>query len=274
MLITSQHDGVTLFQMGRSIGPLVPYRVHAFLVDDLLVDTGTIAARREFLDALRGRTVRTVVNTHHHEDHAGNNAALASLCAPVILAHPKALPWIAEPSRMPLRAYQLAVWKRHDGSSAQSVGSTVETENHSFKVVFTPGHSFDHISLYEPDRKWLFTGDLFCGRKIKYFRRDEDYGILLESIEKLALLDIETIFCGLLGVVRDGKKMLAGKAAFMAKLRDDARELSAAGLSPRAIARRLMGREGAMYYLTGGHYAKVNAVRSVLAGGPVDPWPI
>lgn len=274
MLTTSQHDGVTLFRMGRSIGPFVTYWVHAFLVDDLLIDTGTVAARREFLDALRGRTVRTVVNTHHHEDHAGNNAALVALCTPVILAHIKALPWIADPSRMPLRAYQLAAWKRHDGSSAQSVGSTVETKNHSFKVIFTPGHSFDHISLYEPDRKWLFTGDLFCGRKIKYFRRDEDYGLLLESIEKLAGLDVETIFCGLLGVMRDGGKMLADKAAFMAKLRDDARELFAADNSPRVIARRLMGREGAMYYLTGGHYAKVNAVQSVLAGGPVDPWPI
>jgi len=274
MLITSEHSDITLFKMGRSIGPHVPYWVHAFLIDDLLIDTGTIAARREFLDALRGRTVRTVVNTHHHEDHAGNNAALASLCAPVILAHTKAIPWIADPSRMSLRAYQLVVWKRHDGSRARPIGPTVETANHSFEVIFTPGHSFDHISLYEPDRRWLFTGDLFCGRKIKYFRRDEDYGLLLESIEKLADLDIETIFCGLLGVVHNGRKMLADKAAFMSKLRNDARELSASGLSPRSITRRLMGREGAMYFITGGHYAKVNAVKSILAGGPVDQWPV
>ena len=274
MLLTSSHNGVTLFKMGRSIGPLVPYRVHAFLVDDLLIDTGTIAARREFMEAMRGRTVTAIVNTHHHEDHTGNNAALAARCNPAILAHGRAVPWIADPGGMPLKPYQLLVWKRPDGSVARPVGETVRTARHSFTVLFTPGHSFDHISLYEPDRKWLFTGDLFCGRKIKYFRRDENFDLLLESIEKLAGLDVETIFCGLLGVVRDGRKMLADKAAFMAKLRHDVRELSATGLSPRAIARRLMGREGAMYYLTGGHYAKVNAVRSVLAGGPVDPWPI
>jgi glyoxylase-like metal-dependent hydrolase (beta-lactamase superfamily II) len=274
MLLTSSHNGVTLFQMGRSIGPLVPYRVHAFLVDDLLIDTGTIAARREFMEAMRGRTVTAIVNTHHHEDHTGNNAALAARCDPAILAHGRAVPWIADPGGMPLRPYQLLVWKRPDGSVARPVGETVRTARHSFTVLFTPGHSFDHICLYEPDRKWLFTGDLFCGRKIKYFRRDEDYTLLLASLSRLAGLEVATIFCGLLGVVHDGTKALRDKVAFMTRLRDDALSLREEGLSPRAIAGRLLGREGAMFYLTGGHYAKVNAVQSILAGGPVDPWPI
>ncbi|MCU0843619.1 MAG: MBL fold metallo-hydrolase [Spirochaetes bacterium] len=273
MLITSTHNDVTLFKMGRSLGPLVPYWVHAFLVDDLLVDTGTIAARREFMDAMRGRTVRTIVNTHHHEDHAGNNAALAATRAPAIYAHERAIPWIAAPGEMPLEPYQLVVWKRPDGSVALPVGDTVRTAHHCFDVLYTPGHSFDHISLYEPDKKWLFTGDLFCGRKIKYFRRDEDYTLLLSSLSRLAELEVETIFCGLLGAVRDGTKALRDKVAFMTRLRDEALSLREKGLSPRAIARRLLGREGAMYYITGGHYAKVNAARSILDGGPVDAWP-
>ncbi|HSV96384.1 MAG TPA: MBL fold metallo-hydrolase [Spirochaetota bacterium] len=272
MLITSTHKDVTLFRMGRSLGPVVPYWVRAFLVDDLLIDTGTIAARREFMDALRGRTVRTIVNTHHHEDHTGNNAALAAAQGPTIYAHDRAIPWIADPGRMPLEPYQLVVWKRPDGSAAQPIGETIRTANHSFSVLFAPGHSCDHICLYEPDRKWLFTGDVFCGRKIKYFRRDEDYGLLLQSLMDLAKLDVDTIFCGLLGVVRDGTKQLGEKVAFMTRLRDDVLELHGRGLSPRASARKLLGREGAMFYITGGHYAKVNAVRSILGGGPVDAW--
>ncbi len=274
MLITSTHNDVTLFKMGRSLGPVVPYWVHAFLVDDLLIDTGTIAARREFMDAQRDRTVRTIVNTHHHEDHAGNNAALAAGRNPAILAHERAIPWIADPGRMPLRPYQLVVWRRHDGSTAKPIGTTVETDNHSFDVLFTPGHSFDHICLYEPEKKWLFTGDTYCGRKIKYFRRDEDYALLLETLSHLAELEVETIFCSLLGVVRDGTKALRDKVAFMTRLRDDVLDLRASGFSPRAIARKLLGREGPMFYITGGHYAKANAVQSILSGGPMDAWPV
>ncbi|RPI93016.1 MAG: MBL fold metallo-hydrolase, partial [Spirochaetales bacterium] len=138
---------------------------------------------------------------------------------------------------------------------------------------FTPGHSFDQICLYEPDKKWLFTGDLFCGRKIKYFRRDEDYTLLLAALSGLAELEVDTIFCSLLGVVSDGTRALRDKVAFMTCLREEALSLREKGLSPRAIARRLLGREGAMFYITGGHYAKLNAVHSILGGGPVDAWP-
>ena len=38
-------------------------------------------------------------------------------------------------------------------------GETISTGVFNFQVLWTPGHSSGHISLYEPDRKILFSGD-------------------------------------------------------------------------------------------------------------------
>lgn len=82
MLKTSAYEDVTTYKMGRSIGKYVPYFVHAFLVEDTLIDTGTVFAGAEFLDALKGREIKQIINTHDHEDHTGNNHLIQKSMGP------------------------------------------------------------------------------------------------------------------------------------------------------------------------------------------------
>lgn len=49
------------------------YKVNAFFVDGLLIDTGFAFGRDRFLKLLDTLHPEIVVNTHHHEDHTGNN---------------------------------------------------------------------------------------------------------------------------------------------------------------------------------------------------------
>ena len=268
MLKTKQEGHVTLYKMGRSIGRYVPYTVHAFMVDDILIDTGTIFAQREFMKALEGKSIRRVIHTHHHEDHTGNNAAVQRAFGAEIFAHPRALPFIDDPRKMPLRFYQRFVWDWPDPSRAAAIGDEIMTDNYRFRVIAAPGHSPDHVCFYEPDRKWLFTGDIFCGTKLKYFRLDEDYLVTLATLKQLAKLEVDTVFCSLLGAVRDGRQALHRKADFMEQLKDEVLERNRRGQSIGSITRALLGREGDMYYITAGHYAKRNAVKSILGGGP------
>jgi glyoxylase-like metal-dependent hydrolase (beta-lactamase superfamily II) len=65
------------------------------------------------------------------------------------------------------------------------------------KVLHTPGHSPGSVSLYWPDQKLMFTGDLVFKEGIG--RTDLPGGngsVLKESIKKLAELEIEWLLPG------------------------------------------------------------------------------
>jgi len=62
-----------------------------------MIDTGTLAVRKEWLQALDGCRCSTIVNTHHHEDHIGNNRLFQHRFGAEIVAHPGALEFLEEP---------------------------------------------------------------------------------------------------------------------------------------------------------------------------------
>ncbi len=73
----------------------------------------------------------------------------------------------------------------------------IEIGNSKFQVYHTPGHSPGSISLYWPDRKALFTGDVIFNAGVG--RTDFptcDGGDLKLSIEKLSTLDVEYLLPG------------------------------------------------------------------------------
>ena len=58
MLQIKNYGPVTLFYMGRSPLGFLLYPVHAFLVGDMLIDTGTNRVDKQFLSALTGQINR------------------------------------------------------------------------------------------------------------------------------------------------------------------------------------------------------------------------
>ncbi len=270
MLKVSEHGPVTLFYMGRSLLGFLLYPVYAFLAGDTLIDTGTNRADREFLSVLKGRKIKKIVNTHHHEDHIGNNADVQNLFGIPIYAHPSALRYLENPRLNDLRLYQRVVWDWPKRSQPMAIGSDFDADGFHFDVINSPGHTDDHICLYEPDRKWLFTGDLFCGTMFIYLRQDENYLQILETLKKLSRLEINTVFCNLKGVVPNGKEALLKKIARMGKLRDDVLALKEKKLPPDKIRQKVLGQEGFMSVVTRGHYSKQNTVDSILSGKRPD----
>lgn len=264
MFQVKQHGPVTVFKMGRQVGNFTLYPVHTFLLDETLIDSGTIHVDREFFAEMGKRRITTLINTHHHEDHIGNNRRLQDRVGVEILAHPKALFYLKHPEALKLHLYQRWVWGWPEPSVGKPIGPLVDTGRFTLEVIPSPGHCADHICLYEAAQGWLFTGDLFCGRGFKYLRADEDYPTILNSLRRLRSLAFDTIFCSLLGVVNHGKAALGRKIAVMEELEAQTRQLHEKGIPPRIIRKRLLGREGGMRWVTGGHYAKQNTVDSIL----------
>ena len=45
----------------------------------------------------------------------------------------------------------------------ETLDDTLRTPSYTFRLVETPGHTRDPISLFEPQQRWLFSGDAFMG---------------------------------------------------------------------------------------------------------------
>jgi glyoxylase-like metal-dependent hydrolase (beta-lactamase superfamily II) len=133
-------------------------------------------------------------------------------------------------------------------------------------VIATPGHSPDHICLFEPDQGWLFSGDAYIGGQDRALRQDYDIHQIIASLRELARLPVTTIFSGS-GTVRTiGQAALQEKVAYLEELGDRICSLHEQGLSPRRIRRQLLGRELPIAYFTFGHFSGARLVRSYLDG--------
>jgi glyoxylase-like metal-dependent hydrolase (beta-lactamase superfamily II) len=141
---------------------------------------------------------RLVVCTHAHSDHYGQAATIVERTGCELWMHPnhehmtraaadpdawlEARLEVARQSGVPepaLAAYREAR-KGQDFGVAGIVppdrdlvaGVEVETSLGSWRVVETPGHAPSHVSLFQPERRLLISGDHLLGRVSLYY----DYG--------------------------------------------------------------------------------------------------
>jgi len=264
----SLNGPVNSIRMVSRFAGLPLFKVHAFFVDGLLVDTGFVHGRNAFLRLCDMLRPATVVNTHHHEDHTGNNFWMTKKYGLIPLAHPKTSSYLKAPSEW-VRLYRRVVWGTPEPSETAPVGSEIRTPRFTFVVVPTPGHSDDHICIHEPNEGWLFTGDLFIGEELRYLREDEDVYAGLESLKKIAALSLKKIFCSFSGVIYRPKEALHQKIDYLEKLKDGIEKGLKQGWSPREIRRRLLGGGDRFRFVTAGQISKQNLINAFLRNPPL-----
>lgn len=88
--------------------------------------------------------IKTIINTHGHEDHtSGNTIAKRLTGAPIAIFEESIIP--------------------HDIGLKE--GDELKFGNFNFKILYTPGHAKDHIVLYFAELGAALTGDhLFVGK--------------------------------------------------------------------------------------------------------------
>ncbi len=255
---------VHLIHMTSRILGIPVFKVIAYYVDGLLIDTGFARCRQGFLKVCdQLPTLKAVVNTHHHEDHTGNNDWITKKFGIVPMGHSKAISYMTAPSNW-IKCYRRFVWGTPAPSEMVEIDSELTTDHYRFLVIPTPGHSDDHLCLFEPEEGWLFSGDLFLNEEVRYTREDEDVQALLDSLKRIADLKPRLMFCSFSGVIEQPEMALQRKIHFLEHIRKSVEEGLNQGLSPREIRKKLLGPGDRFYWITAGQISKRNTIRAFL----------
>jgi glyoxylase-like metal-dependent hydrolase (beta-lactamase superfamily II) len=142
--------------------------INAYLVGDVLVDTGINQSAGKITGMLEGRTVSAIALTHAHGDHAGAMKRLAArLGVPV---------WCGAADREAVETGHLVLSPALDrlrlgtianaaaGFDGAPVARTLvegDPLTAGFTVLDTPGHSPGHVSFWRQTDRTLICGDVF-----------------------------------------------------------------------------------------------------------------
>jgi glyoxylase-like metal-dependent hydrolase (beta-lactamase superfamily II) len=159
--------------------------------------------------------LRRIIFTHQDLDHVGSGAALVRQSGARVLAHAADAPYIEgelrplkfTPEMLERRPQMREVLERlepigvdervEDGARLDLAGGT--------RVISTSGHTPGHISLYLEQPKVLIAGDALTAQDGSLNGPNPsmtlEMGTALQSIRRLADLDVDTIVCYHGGVV-------------------------------------------------------------------------
>jgi hydroxyacylglutathione hydrolase len=167
----------------------------------LLIDSGldsNFSLLQESLikTGLKVRDIDIVINTHEHFDHIGANRYFQEHA--IIAAHRFAATKISMNDRY------VTLYKSGDANElSQYVHIWLESKsrfdlgNYTLDVIHTPGHTSGSICIYEPIKKFLFTGDmLFAGGMLSYIAESGSIGDYINSIMSLNTRQIKEIYPG------------------------------------------------------------------------------
>lgn len=151
-------------------------------------------------DGIMPSEIGIIANTHLHGDHCGANEAFKKLSGARIMLHKEqqqhykiAVVETAQYFRLPATEF------KPDGTFEDG---RISAGNVEFEMIPCPGHSPDSVCYYNQKDKILISGDvIFQGNIGRFDLPGGDADKLMETITKLAQLDIEYILPGHMGIV-------------------------------------------------------------------------
>ena len=185
-----------------------------------LVDAG-LPGQAEAIDASLAeagiglRDLRRIIFTHQDLDHIGSGAALVRQSGAKAIAHLADAPYM-DGSLRPLKVTPEMLERKPQMREVLDRLEPVRVDEHledgerldlagGIRVIFTPGHTPGHLSLYLERPKVLVAGDALTAEEGRLNGPNPqltlDVGEAARSVRRLAELDVETIVCYHGGVV-------------------------------------------------------------------------
>lgn len=173
----------------------------------LLVDTGLGVSRID--EQVQKQTDKSVsvATTHIHWDHIGGHRYF-----PEFYTHEAELDWLMGGFPLPLpvvkhmladrcelpEGFDLNRYELFQGRPSRLLrnGDRIDLGGRVIEVLHTPGHSPGHLCFWEPERGYLFSGDLIYKGALFANYPSTDPEKYLLSLEKVSGLPVKRLFPG------------------------------------------------------------------------------
>ncbi|WP_241558844.1 MBL fold metallo-hydrolase [Oceanobacillus halophilus] len=250
-------------QVTRSDGRSRP--VYMFLVDGMLIDTGSRSLEKEILYFYKKqlKKIKFVVLTHSHEDHSGTASWIQENLNLPIYVHPRGMQVCQK--RSPYPKYREVTWGARKEFNPLPLENKLKSLNAEWEVIYTPGHADDHVALYHEQTGRLFTGDLFVSPKTKVIMQTESTPVTMDSIRKLLKYDFKSMYCSHAGYFKDGKSKLKQKLEYLEQLYSEVERMHKEGHSNVEINKKLFQKVYPIVDFSNGEWDSLHIVSSIIS---------
>jgi cyclase len=206
----------------------------------VVIDTAATEARarrlRELIESIAPGLPRFVVNTHHHGDHIFGNAVVAPDA--MVIGHELARSEAIDAGLGLQRLWPDVDWGEitlMPPSVTFSDRITIHLDDRRVELIHVgPAHTTNDVVVWLPAERVLFAGDVVLSGCTPFCLMGSLEGSL-RAVERLRLLEPETIVCGHGDV--SGPEVFDETVAYLRWVRQLAVDGAAADLTPLQVAR-------------------------------------
>nr|WP_263326709.1 MBL fold metallo-hydrolase [Neobacillus sp. Marseille-Q6967] len=258
MIHLSKRSDVTCVEGKLDNGQIV----YIFLTDGMLIDTGCPHLESDLISFYNEHDFDSVALTHHHEDHTGTAAWIQEHKKVPLLIHRKGIDICKQPAQYP--RYRQRAWGIRKEFSPLPMGETIQSRNHTWEVIYTPGHAEDHVALFHQETGRLFSGDIYLSTRTKVILDFESIPIIMNSLKTLLCYDFGPMYCSHAGYFEDGKKVLKQKLDYLENLSGEILNLYRQGYTVNEIDQVLFPKKPLLVSISQGEFDSLHIVTSII----------